>query len=205
MLSKSHQPFLIVLSSPSGAGKTSICHEVVRQDKNVFYSVSATTRPRRAGERHRKSYIFLSEAEFQQMMKKKQLLEYATVYGYHYGTPKQPVRNAFQKGKDVIADLDIQGMRSCKKALPDRTVAIFILPPSIKELWRRLKTRGTETESELERRRSALAAELKALPEFDYLVINDKLERAVRGVLTIINAERLRTSRKINNSKEVLK
>ncbi len=202
MLNKHHQPFLVVLSSPSGAGKTSICREVVRQDKNIFYSVSATTRPRRPDERNGKSYIFLSDDRFQRMLKQNQLLEYARVYGYFYGTPKQPVLNAFRKGKDVIADLDIQGMRSCKKLLPERTVTVFILPPSLKELTRRLKRRGTETPEEFNRRRSALATELAAIPEFDYLVINDKLNWAVRSVLAIINTERLRVTRRIK-SKEV--
>lgn len=199
MWSKPHQPFLIVLSSPSGAGKTTICREVVRRDKKLFYSVSATTRPRRKNEVNGKSYIFLSESGFRRLISKRQLLEYAEVYGYLYGTPKGPVMKAFNAGLDVIADLDIQGMRSCKKILPG-TVSIFILPPSIAELRQRLSHRGTEKNEELKRRQEALRKELACIPEFDYLVINDKLEQAVREVLEIIHAERHRTSRKIQNA-----
>lgn len=205
MLSKPrHQPFMVILSSPSGAGKTSICQAVLRQDKNIFYSVSATTRPRRANERPGKSYLFLTEPEFRQMVKRDALLEYARVYGNYYGTPKSPVLKAFRAGKDVIADLDIQGMRSCKKVLGARAIGIFILPPSLKELRERLSKRGTEDRAELARRRAALKQELRAIPEFDYLVINDKLEQAVGDVLTIIRAERLRTSRR-RKLKEVSK
>ncbi|MGB9742309.1 MAG: guanylate kinase [candidate division WOR-3 bacterium] len=198
MWNKKHRPFLVVLSSPSGAGKTTICRNVVRRDKNIVYSVSATTRPPRKNEVNRKSYIFLSESRFRRLITAGRFLEYAEVYGYLYGTPKAPVLKAFRTGCDVIADLDIQGMRSCKKALPG-TVSIFILPPSITELQHRLTRRGTETEAELQRRQEALKEELARIPEFDYLVINDNLEQAVRDVLKIIHAERLRTSRKILN------
>jgi guanylate kinase len=196
MWNKPHQPFLVVLSSPSGAGKTTICREVVRRDKKIFYSVSATTRPPRKNEVNRKSYIFLSEKKFRQLVAANELLEHAEVYGYLYGTPKRPVLKAFRAGRDVIADLDIQGMRSCKRMLPG-TVSIFILPPSFAELQRRLTRRGTEADQELQRRQEALKSEIACIPEFDYLVINDKLEKAVRDVLTIIRAERLRTGRKI--------
>lgn len=196
MWSERHQPFMIVLSSPSGAGKTTICREVVRQDKKIFYSISATTRTPRKGEKKGRSYIFLTEEEFWEMVARGEFLESAEVYGHLYGTPKRPVFEAFRAGKDVLADLDIQGMRSCKKALPG-TVSIFILPPNIAELERRIYRRGGEEPEELNRRRSALKEEMQAIPEFDYLVINDKLRQAVRNVLAIINAERHRTSRKI--------
>lgn len=197
-----HRPFLVVVSSPSGAGKTSVCRAVVRQDKNIHYSVSATTRPPRPGEKNGKSYFFLSKAQFQKMLRSGALLESALVYGNYYGTPKKPLLAAWQKGKDVIADLDIQGMRSCRRLLPDRTVSVFLLPPSIEELTQRLKKRHTEGTRELLRRQGALTTELRALPEFDYVVINDKLEQAVRDLLAIIRAERLRTGRQIK--KEVL-
>lgn len=197
MWNKTHQPFMIVLSSPSGAGKTTICREIVKRDKKIFYSVSATTRPPRKGEINGKSYLFVTETQFRQMINRNELLEYAEVYSHLYGTPKTPVIKALRAGKDVIADLDIQGMRSCKQKLPG-TVTIFILPPSIKELQRRLARRGTEMDEELQRRREALEQELACIHEFDYLVINDKLEKAIRDVLGIIRSERLRTSRKIS-------
>lgn len=201
MLSRRHQPFLVVLSSPSGAGKTTICRAVVRRDPNIFYSVSATTRQPRRGERNGKSYRFLSEEGFLSLLKNHQLLEYAEVYGSYYGTPKMPVLKAFSQGRDVIADLDIKGMRSCKKLFPD-LVSIFIMPPSMKELVRRLQRRRTEDANNFRRRRDALKDELASIPEFDYLIINDKLERAVRDVLAIIRAERLRTSRRINTKED---
>ncbi|MEO0071336.1 MAG: guanylate kinase [candidate division WOR-3 bacterium] len=196
MWSERHKPFMVVLSSPSGAGKTTICREVVRQDKKIFYSVSATTRAPREGERKGRSYIFLSEEEFLDRAGRGEFLEFARVYGHLYGTPKSPVFEAFREGKDVLADLDIQGMRVVKRVLPG-TVSIFILPPNVLELNRRIARRRSEAPEEIKCRRLAFKEETRAIPEFDYLVINDKLNQAVRDVLAIINAERHRTSRKI--------
>ncbi len=189
-----HSPFLVVLSSPSGAGKTSICRGVQRLDPNVAYSVSATTRPRRKGEVHGRSYSFYSEREFRMMVSQGLLLEHAGVYDHQYGTPREPVLRHFGKGRDVIADLDIQGMRSCKKALPG-TVGIFVTAPNRNELGRRLRGRGTDSAEAVARREADREKELAAIPEFDYLVVNDRLEQAVKDVMAIIRAERLRTSR----------
>ena len=189
-----HRPFLIVLSSPSGAGKTTIAQAVVRRDRQLTYSVSVTTRARRKGERNHRSYIFVTERQFQELRRRGHLLEHALVYGHHYGTPKKPVLRAFRQGQDVIADLDIQGMRSCKARLPG-TVGIFITAPSRKELSRRLLARGSDSAAALARRRAAQAAELAAIPEFDYLVVNERLADAVEDVRAIIRAERLKTSR----------
>jgi len=189
-----HSPFLIVLSSPSGAGKTSICRAVERHDPSIAYSVSATTRPKRKGEVHGHSYFFYSEKQFQQLKKSGGLLESAGVYDHQYGTPKAPVVRSFREGRDVIADLDVQGMRSCRKALPG-TVGIFITAPDLGELDRRLHSRGTDSAEAVRRREADREKELAAIPEFDYLVVNDKLEQAVDDVMAIIRAERLRTSR----------
>lgn len=189
-----HSPFLIVLSSPSGAGKTSICRAVQRRDANVAYSVSATTRPRRKGEAHGRSYLFYSEKQFQQLSDRGGLLESAGVYDHRYGTPKTPVLRNFHEGRDVIADLDIQGMRSCRKALCG-TVGVFITAPDLDELDRRLRSRGTDSAEAVRRREADREKELAAIPEFDYLVVNDRLEQAVDDVMAIIRAERLRTSR----------
>jgi guanylate kinase len=194
MSSRKHAPFLVVLSSPSGAGKTSICHGVERRDPNVAYSVSATTRPRRKGEVHGRSYFFYSEKQFQQLNDKGGLIESAGVYDHHYGTPKAPVLSHFREGRDVIADLDIQGMRSCRKALPG-TVSVFITAPDMEELDRRLHSRGTDSAEEMRRREADRKKELAAIPEFDYLVVNDRLKQAVEDVMAIVRAERLRTSR----------
>ncbi|MEO0079964.1 MAG: guanylate kinase [candidate division WOR-3 bacterium] len=189
-----HRPFLVVLSAPSGAGKSSICRAVLRRDRGLVYSVSVTTRPKRHNERNRRSYIFVTEQEFQRLVRQGALLEHARVYGHYYGTPKRPVLAAFRRGRDVIADLDIQGMRSCKRLLPG-TVAIFVTAPSSQELSRRLLGRGSDSAEELARRRAALKEELAAIPEFDYLIVNDRLADAVEDVLAIIRAERLKTGR----------
>jgi len=182
------------LSSPSGAGKTSICRAVERRDPNVAYSVSATTRAKRKGEVDGRSYLFYSEKQFQRLNDKGGLLESARVYDHRYGTPRAPVVRHFREGRDVIADLDIQGMRSCRKALPG-TVSVFVTAPDISELDRRLHGRGTDSPEELRRREADRKKELAAMPEFDYLVINDRLQQAVDDVMAIVRAERLRTSR----------
>ncbi len=189
-----HSPFLVVLSSPSGAGKTSICRAVARRDPNVAYSVSATTRAKRRGEVNGRSYFFYSDRQFQQLSDRGGLLESAGVYDHRYGTPKAPVLRHFREGRDVIADLDIQGMRSCRRALPG-TVSVFITAPDLRELDRRLHGRGTDSTEELRRREADRKMELAAIPEFDYLVVNDRLEQAVDDVMAIVRAERLRTSR----------
>ncbi|MEO0085231.1 MAG: guanylate kinase [candidate division WOR-3 bacterium] len=189
-----HMPFLVVLSSPSGAGKTSICRACVSADRRLAYSVSVTTRAPRKGERDGRSYHFVSPARFRQMVRRHALLEYARVYGHDYGTPRAPVLANFRAGRDVIADLDIQGMRACKKTLPG-TVGVFITVPDSAELDRRLRARAADSPDELARRRNELRTELAAIPDFDYLVVNDSLDRAVADVLAIIHAERLRTTR----------
>jgi guanylate kinase len=189
-----HSPFLIVLSSPSGAGKTSICRAVERRDPRVAYSVSATTRPKRKGEVNGRSYFFYSAKRFEQLNKRGGLLERAGVYDHQYGTPKAPLLRHFSKGRDVIADLDIQGMRSCRKALPG-TVAVFVAAPDSGELDRRLRDRGTDSATAVSRREAERQREMAAIPEFEYLVVNDKLEDAVDDVMAIVRAERLRTSR----------
>ncbi len=193
-MSSSHRPFLVVLSSPSGAGKTSICRGVVRRDRGVAYSVSATTRPRRPGEVHGRSYYFYPPARFRRLRQQGQLLEHARVYDYDYGTPKPRVLAAFRQGRDVIADLDIQGMRSCKARLPG-TVGVFITAPDRAELDRRLRGRGTDSTDTIRRRQAGIRAELAAIPEFDYLVVNDDLDKAIADVLAIIRAERRRVGR----------
>lgn len=190
-----HRPFLVVLSSPSGAGKTSICRGAVARDPALAYSVSATTRPRRKGEAHGRSYWFYTDRRFAALRERDGLIESARVYDYWYGTPRRPVETQFRRGRDVIADLDIQGMRSCKRALPG-TVGIFVMAPDRRELARRLRARGTDSAAVVARREAEIAAELAAIPEFDYLVINDRLDRAVEDVLAIIRAERLNTARR---------
>uniref|UniRef100_A0A7C4G984 Guanylate kinase n=1 Tax=candidate division WOR-3 bacterium TaxID=2052148 RepID=A0A7C4G984_UNCW3 len=190
-----HVPFMVVLSSPSGAGKTSICHACLDADRQLAYSISVTTRPPRKGERNGVSYHFVTPGRFRQLVRRRSLLEHARVYGHEYGTPRAPVLAHFRAGRDVIADLDPQGMRSCKRALPS-TIGIFITVTDRRELARRLHRRGTDSPAELLCRQRELRAELAAIPDFDYLVVNDSLDRAVADVLTIIRAERMRVARR---------
>lgn len=188
-----HRPFLIVLSSPSGAGKTTICRKVVKSDANIGYSVSATTRPKRNGEINGRDYFFYSTKEFLRKKASGAFIETAKVYGYYYGTPLSEIKRITRQGKDVILDLDIQGMKSIKRLFRD-SVSIFILPPNLTELQNRLITRNEE-KTEILRRKRYLKSELAAIPKFDYLVTNDELKTAVADVLAIIRAERLRTHR----------
>ncbi len=188
-----HRPFLVVLSSPSGAGKTTICRTVLRRDPNLGYSVSATTRPKRPGEVSGKDYFFYCPEEFAKRKNRGEFIETAFVYGNYYGTPKREVKRILRQGKDVLLDLDIQGMRSIKRLFPD-AVTIFITPTNLIELKKRL-THRKESKSEIKKRTGYLKAELAAIPEFDYLVPNDDLKTAVARVLAIIQAERQKTSR----------
>lgn len=196
--SNRHQPFLIVLSSPSGAGKTTICHQVVRRDKNIGYSISATTRPKRPGEINGRDYFFFQPEEFARKRNSGEFIETAKVYGFFYGTPVSQVKRIMSKGKDVIMDLDIQGMKLIKHCFSN-SVAIFIIPSDPTDLLNRLAKRK-EPKTEISKRSYYLNTELSAVPKFDYLVYNDDLKTAVADVLTIIRAERLKTQR-INNPK----
>lgn len=188
-----HRPFLIVLSSPSGAGKTTICRQVVKRDTNIGYSVSATTRPKRPGEVNGRDYFFYSLEEFKKKKNKGEFIETAKVYGNFYGTPVSELKRILSERKDVIMDLDIQGMKSVKRIFPD-SVAIFISPSNLCELKTRLVERN-EKRTEILRRAHCLKKELASIPKFDYFVANDDLKTAVSEVLTIIQAERLKTNR----------
>jgi len=183
-----------VVSAPSGAGKTTVCRTVTGRDARLHYSVSATTRPRRKGEKNKKDYLFLSEAEFERGIKTGRFLEYAKVFGYYYGTPKGNFVRALASGSDVIMDLDLEGCRSLQKLYPD-CVTIFLAPPSWDELKQRLRKRGTDSAAEINKRLARVEVEMKSMAEFQYVVINQKLEVAVRNILAIIHAERLKTGR----------
>jgi guanylate kinase len=191
---KRPRPFPIVLSSPSGAGKTSIARGVVGRETGIVYSISATTRPRRPGERHGRDYYFYSPARFRNQARAGRLLETAEVYGHLYGTPKPPILRALRRGLDVIADLDIQGARSLRRLMPD-TVTVFIVPPGLTELRRRLVRRGTDSREVIARRLACARREWRAASEFDYLVVNRTLDQAIADVRAIIRAEHLKTRR----------
>ncbi len=189
--------FCIVLSSPSGAGKTTISKMLLKKDKNISLSISCTTRPRRKGEINNKDYIFMSDNDFNKVIKKNNFIEHAKVFGFKYGTLKKTVDNFFKKKKDVLFDIDWQGYQQLKQANID-VVGIFILPPNKKELINRLKTRARDTKDEMKKRMNLVQNEISHFPEYEYVVINKNLNTCVDQIKNIIFSERLKRSRLIN-------
>ena len=189
--------FCIVLSSPSGAGKTSISKKLLQKDKKISLSISCTTRPKRKGEINKKDYIFTSEEDFIKQIKKGKFLEHASVFGYRYGTLQQTVNNFFKKKKDVLFDIDWQGYQQLKQSGLE-VVGIFILPPNKRELIRRLKNRGRDTPEEMKKRMSLAQDEISHFPEYDYVVVNNDLDTCVSKIQNIIVAERLKKSKQYN-------
>ena len=188
---------MLVLSSPSGAGKTSICKKLLQQDMGLVLSVSATTRKRRPGEVEGKDYQFLSTQEFESRINKSQFLEYAKVFGNYYGTPVQLVERNLKSGVDVLFDIDWQGTQQLKARARQDLVSVFILPPSIKELEKRLFKRAQDTSEVVANRMSKSASEMSHYPEYDYVIINHDLDKSVQQVQSILCAERARRERQI--------
>jgi guanylate kinase len=186
---------MLVLSSPSGAGKTTLSRMLLKADRNIELSVSVTTRPKRKGEKHGKDYHFIDRARFDAMVKKGQLLEWAEVFGYFYGTPRLPVQRALRAGRDVLFDIDWQGTQQLSEKVRGDMASIFVLPPSIAELERRLHTRALDDEDVIRRRMAKASGELSHWAEYDYVIINDKLERAFAEVQKILAAERMKRER----------
>ena len=189
--------FCIVLSSPSGAGKTSISKKLLQKDRKLALSISCTTRPRRKGEINKKDYIFISEEDFKKQVKQGKFLEQASVFGYRYGTLTQTVSNFFKKKRDVLFDIDWQGFQQLKQSGMD-VVGIFILPPNKKELIKRLKKRGRDTSEEMKKRMNLAQDEISHFPEYDYVVVNDDLDICISKIQNIILAERHRKSKQLN-------
>ncbi len=192
---------LIVISGPSGTGKGTICRELLNLRPNIIFSVSATTRLARQGEMEGQNYFFVSKDEFKNMIKDNQLLEYAQVYGNYYGTPKNYVLENLSKGKDVLLEIDIEGALQVKEKFSDG-VFIFILPPSLQELKRRIVGRGTESQQDIERRYGCAIEEIQQIDRYDYAIINDDIEKAIRDVESIIQAEKCKVSRIYNELKK---
>ena len=186
---------LYVISGPSGTGKGTICKEILKEFGNEF-SVSMTTREPREGELHGREYFFVSHEEFTENISKNNFLEYATVFDNYYGTPKDIVLKKLDKGRNVILDIDVQGGLQVREAMPE-AVLIFLLPPSLAELRRRLENRGTETPEKIEKRLSKAVDEIKFIGEYDYMVINNDLETAVDNVRSIMKAEASRIPEKV--------
>ena len=196
--------FCIILSSPSGAGKTSISKKILLKDNSISLSISCTTRPIRKGEINKKDYIFINENNFQKLIDNNDFIEHAKVFGYKYGTLKKNIENLFKKKKDVLFDIDWQGYQQLKQSGLE-VVGIFILPPNKKELVERLKNRGRDTQKEMKKRMSLVQDEISHFPEYDYVVINKDLKFCVNQILNIISSERLKRSRLQNLTKFVNK
>lgn len=186
---------MLVLSSPSGAGKTTISREILKEDDNLILSVSATTRPKRPGERHGVDYHFVNDAEFEAMVEKEELLEHAQVFDRRYGTPRKLVEEALTAGRDVLFDIDWQGTQQLSGKMPKDLVRVFILPPSQEELERRLHTRAQDSTDVVKSRMAKAADEMSHWDAYDYIIVNEQLERSVEQVRSILTAERLRRER----------
>jgi guanylate kinase len=189
------KPFLLVLSSPSGGGKTSIARRLLDRRTDLGYSISATTRPRRAGEEHGRDYWFLSPEEFDRRLAAGDFVEHASYNGQHYGTLRSEVERLFRSGKHVVLDIEVAGARQVRQLFPD-AVLVFVLPPDGAELVRRLSQRRTESSAALRHRLDIASDELAAVPEYDYVVVNDELDRAVGDVAAIVDAEGRRAARR---------
>ena len=186
---------LIILSSPSGAGKSTLASRLRAWDPTLNFSVSATTRAPRPGEEHGREYYFHSREEFQDMVAKGDMLEHAEVFGNYYGSPKCPVEEAINAGRDVLFDIDWQGGQQVRaSALGKHVLSIFILPPSIPELERRLYARAQDSKEVIDGRMSKSRDEISHWPEYDYVLVNEDLEETEARLKTIVAAERLRLS-----------
>jgi guanylate kinase len=187
---------LIVLSSPSGAGKSTISRMLLSADDAVTMSVSATTRDKRPGEVDDVDYHFVDDAKFEEMVRDSEFAEWAYVFDHRYGSPKEPIKDALKAGRDILFDIDWQGTQQLRGAFGTDLVRIFILPPSMEELERRLRARGTDSEDVIESRMRRAASELGHWGEYDYVLINEDMDSCLSEVRSIIEAERLRRDRR---------
>ncbi len=185
----------LIVAAPSGAGKSTVTRALLAADPELFLSVSVTTRRIRPGETEGVDYYFISEAEFRRQQAEGEYLEQANVFGRSYGTPRAPVEAALRVGHDVLLDVDWQGYRQIKAAMPADTVGVFILPPSMAMLETRLRGRASDSPAEIDRRMQAARREIAHFREFDHLVINDCLETCIATVRSILTASRCRTDR----------
>ncbi len=193
----SRRGLMLVLSSPSGAGKTAISRAILDGDAAVTLSVSATTRPQRPGEVDGVDYVFVDDAGFAQMVADGAFLEHATVFGHSYGTPREPVEAALATGRDVLFDVDWQGAQQLAQAARDDLASIFILPPSTVELARRLEARAQDPPDVVAARMAQAAGEMSHWAEYDYVIVNDDLDESAASVRAILHAERLRRTRRV--------
>ncbi len=187
-------PMLVVISAPSGAGKTSICRELVSRHANINMSISATTRPRARGERNGRDYYFLDKKDFETKIKEGWFVEYARVFDHYYGTPQMEVDKNISRGNVILFDIDVQGGETIMGTYPD-AVTIFIMPPSMDELKHRLKLRKRDTQEEINKRLGHALREIEYRTKYDYTVVNKDLEQAISRMESILEAESLRSGR----------
>ena len=188
---------MLVISSPSGAGKTTLARKLLEQDKEIKLSISVTTRKPRKVEKNNEDYIFITEDKFKKMVKKNELLEFAEVFGNNYGTPRKLVEKRISEGKDVLFDIDWQGTQALRELEPKHLVSVFILPPSTQELEKRLQSRGQDSPEEVKKRMSAAHSEITHWAEYDYIIINNDLDLTLEKLKSILITERLKRVRQI--------
>ena len=188
---------MLVLSSPSGAGKTTISRALLRREPALTMSVSVTTRPKRPSEVAGKDYDFVDQQTFDAMVAKGRFLEHARVFDHYYGTPKAPVMGAIREGRDVLFDVDWQGTQQLSESAPDDLVRVFVLPPSTAELESRLRNRAQDSDAVVERRMTQAADEMSHYLEYDYIIVNRDMDASVDAVQAILGAERLKRTRQL--------
>ncbi len=189
--------FLLVLSSPSGAGKTTITRRLIERDPSLSLSVSVTTRPPRPGERDGTDYRFIDQARFDAMVAQGELLEHASVFDHNYGTPRQPIEAALAAGRDIVTDIDWQGTQQLTESFRHDLVTVFVLPPSMAALEARLKMRAQDSAEVVAGRMAKSAEEMSHWSEYDYVIVNREIDESVAEAQAIVIAERLRRSRQL--------
>jgi guanylate kinase len=193
---------VIVISAPSGAGKSTLIKRLMAVVPDLAFSVSYTTRPPRAAEKNGREYFFVSPRRFERMVSKGELVEWAEVHGHLYGTSKKQIRAAQEAGQDVLLDIDVQGHRQVRRRLPE-CVSVFVLPPSYWELERRLRRRHSDLPREIARRLEAARREVTHWPEYDYLVVNDRMSEATRALRAVVQAARFRRSIQAERAQQI--
>jgi len=205
MIKSNNKGLVLVISSPSGAGKTTICKKLINEVEGIDLSVSVTTRKKRKEEIEGIHYFFTNENEFRKLLKKNQFLEYANVFGFLYGTLKKEIISKIDKGIDVIVDIDWQGTRQIARQLPNDIVKVFILPPSMQELKNRLGKRASENKENFNKRMSEAKKEISHYKEYDFVIVNNDLQIAVDQIKLILFSERLRINRQSTLNKIIEK